>query len=245
MKHFPSLVAATLSLFAIGSAKADTTLIYEVAGGGSMSMAVTDTHLRIDTGYDQWMLYEKSTDTMYMVQPSQRQYAKMNRDVIARMSAGINAEIDAAMAGLGPQESAMMEQMMGGKLPGKAAPKPKAQVIATGESAKVAGFACEIKDYRSPAGETSRICVAELDAIDVSDKEYATATAMSSLMLALASSLPFGGGDDIQDMAILGGIPLRSESDNGVVVQQVTAISHDDISAEQFQLPEGYAEQTM
>lgn len=244
-------VLAAASLWFMHSvAVADTTISYAVQNGGEMRMAMTSSHLRIETGQGQWMLYDSSADTMYMVQPEIRQYAVMDRATIAAIGVQANAamaEMEQAMAGMGAEEKAMMQKMMGGhfQLPNGKKEKPKASVTETGKREKVAGYSCAVKEYRPNNGGKTEICVADIKSLGVTKAEYDVALKMSALMLELAESMPFGSSQNVQDMSQLKGIPILSKDESGQDMQRITAVSHAKISADKFELPAGYTPQSM
>lgn len=244
-----SVVASAVIAFA-SSAQADTTIQYQLQNGGEMSMSLTDSHLRIETGQGQWMLFDSEADAMYMIQPAIQQYAVMDRSAIAAISAQAKsamAEMEEAMAGMSEQEKAMMQRMMGGRfqLPNTEESKPKASVTETGKSDKVSGFACDVKEYDPGTGDTTQLCVADIKTLGVSQAEYKVALKMSALMLELAESMPFGSGQDVQDMSQLGGIPVRSQNASGQNLQVVTSVNHSEIDREKFKIPAGFTPQSI
>jgi hypothetical protein len=259
---FRPLTAATLTVLAMTvPAWADTHIAYvDDAGRPATQLYVKDGKVRLETGGDA-ILYDAAADRFPMLDGERHSYVVMDAERMERMVAGAKqareqmaasmAQMREQMTGMPPEQRAMMEQMMGG-LGGAGEPTapmtpPKVEIKDVGSTQKVAGFRC--KDVRMLVGgrAAARMCVADLEALDIPAADRVTLGAMHEGMQKMAAMDPTGSAAlDIMPQGLaLKYEPQGPAAESGEGPEALQSISHGAVQADLFAVPPGYTEEVM
>ncbi len=196
-----------------------------------------------------YVIIDLTKREMIEVNPAKRQYSVIKIDEIKKEMDQAMSKMKEQLAGLPPEQRAMIEQMMGEMMGSKAAPG-SVTVKKTGQHAKVAGFRADqyrIMQNGKPVMEVwlspdlLKYMKKEMD----SAKIKAFERAMDSLDEML-SMMPMGSDNVFKKMKELekkGHIVKEVDlSDHGkpTVVSQVVAVQRRSIPRSEFLVPSGY-----
>ncbi len=224
-------------------ASADVTLTYKPQGNASQAfeIAIKPPMMRMNEAGGTWMLYDRSLDTMFAVDPNQKSYTRINRDRAAMMGGMMNAaqaQMKEMMKNMTPEQRAMMEQAMGRPMPEDA---PKSTYKDTGKTRTVDRRKCKVGQLLVNDKMEHEFCVATPKAVGVSPEDYAVMTSMFELMSALREAAGSYFNRTIPDPKDLQGIAIESRSINGDHLL-LHDVSHKKLDAAHFRLPGDYQE---
>jgi len=192
---------------------------------------------RSDTGNEQAdhdVIFRADRDVMWFVDQ------KMNQAM---------AKMKEQLAGLPPEQRAMMENNLGAMMPGTAPkPAPRVEYRKTSEAKSISGFDCTKYERVEDGKVESWLWVAPNSAIDLSSQDQAVFVKMGEFMQRMLSAMgpavSEGVGDEFAAVSKLGGWPILTQTlgDDGKVEEEtlVESISHEKLPDSVFELPEGY-----
>ena len=188
-------------------------------------------------------LYLDHDDKSYMV---------MDEAMMDEMSAQMNEamkEMEAQLAGMPPEQRAMVEQMMKGQMQGmmgqqaeKASPP---RVEATGSGEWKSGKCREYAVFEGSV-KTQQVCAADLDDVEGSDEVIEGFRAMAAYITKMTESLPMRSDDGLNPgelMDQIGGFPVHTiDYDNGEVIREssLDSVEERDLDEAMFRAPDGY-----
>ena len=120
--------------------------------------------LRVDSGDGRSVLFltDGGRNRIVMLDKARNTYQEIDEQTInqlAQQMSGITAQMDAAMKNMPPEQRAMMEKMMKGKMPQAAAAAPKTVYTAKG-SGSVNGFSCTKYEGDRGGQKEAEVCAA-------------------------------------------------------------------------------------
>ncbi|MGI9236361.1 MAG: DUF4412 domain-containing protein, partial [Woeseiaceae bacterium] len=158
-------------------------------------------------------------------------------------------QMEAQMANMPPEQRAMVEKMMEGRMQGmtdqKGASAPPPRVEAMG-SAKWNSYKC--REYAVFEGEqkVQEVCAAKLDDVDGSDEVIEAFTAMAAYIKKMTESMPMMKNDGLNPgelMEQIDGFPVHTvDYLNGQVVREMSldSVIEQDLDPDMFTVPKGY-----
>jgi hypothetical protein len=157
------------------------------------------TRLRTDDGDHRTIFLTDGGNRLLMLDKSRNEYRVMDQQAMDQMGAqmqGATAQMDEAMKGMSPEQRAMMEKMMKGRMPGGAAPAPSATVFTARGSGSAAGFACTKYEGVRDGQKVLELCAADAAALKLASGDYQVYEKMreftASMMKAMKNS-PMAG----------------------------------------------------
>ncbi|HEX3894720.1 MAG TPA: DUF4412 domain-containing protein [Rudaea sp.] len=247
-----SLSIAVLGCALSGTALADFRAEYAIVKGGSASdmpgmsrIELGDGRLRTDAG-NVSMLVDTRSGKMTVLMHDKHQYMDMQK--VVDTAAGAMAQANAALANLPPEQRAMIEERMGGKIPGMGA-KMDVSVTPTGASDRVAGYACQV--YRTQVGgeHIDDICLANVADAGISGADQATVRKAFEEMRTMTEKMSGGMFRSPLASMPLDKFPVRmthyDDSGNVRQVVQLKSVQNGGVSGGDFAIPPGYTEQDM
>ena len=127
-------------------------------------MLVDSTRFRVNDGNTSVIfLTDGGRNRMLMLDKSRNEYMEMDQQMMDQMGQamqGMAAQMEAAMKGMPPEQRAMMEQMMKGKMP-QAAAAPAPTTYAAKGRGTVNGFACTNYDGTRAGQKVAEVCAAQ------------------------------------------------------------------------------------
>jgi hypothetical protein len=212
---------------------------------------------RMDADEQSTMLFDSVTQTMRILDHANRRYMTVDREAAEQLAEQLDpmiAEMKAQLEGLPPDQRAMVEEMMGGRLNLAGAPEeqPTLALEATGRKGDSAGFACEWWRASDEGTLVYELCVAAPGELPGGEDMLGLFRAMvqfnSDIMRTVNRSglirmprLPFDSVADIEGMPL-----ITRQYDGGAVVMEsrIKGITETEFPATDFAVPEDYTAQS-
>lgn len=210
------------------------------------------------------VIFLGDTDEMHMIDHDKKTVMVMDRQTIEALGqqmSQVMQQMEEALAQVPPEQRAMMEKMMKGKMPGSDYEPPPPPVVSDlGESGSVNGVACQWKQVTRDGVLSDKACVCDDGAIAGGKEMVALAHEMREFAEGLmkvassAANMPTLGGGTVGELgaavtADLGGFSLISEAYDGdeKLMRRSTFTSADEVSIPdaEFTPPSGYKKQTL
>ena len=199
-----------------------------------------NTRLRVDADEktSTMFLTDGGRNRMVILDRARNTYQEIDQETMAQMGqqvSGAMAQMDAAMKNMPPEQRAMMEKMMKGKMPGAAAPPVRTVYTAKG-SGSVNGFTCTKYEGVKGAEKVSEVCAASASQIKVAPGDYQVFEKMKEFAAGLMDAMknsPMGGAmqtSGITDSGI-SGFPVQTisfrngKAEDRVEVKSITTAS--------------------
>lgn len=153
-------------------------------------------NLRIDAeeaGQDAEMIFRGDRKVMYVIQEEEQEYIEVNQEMFKNLSAQIDSamsELETQMAGMPPEQQAMMKQMMGGIMNQAAKPPvPVIEVEANGKTREIHGISCAGYSVSRDGQLTREIYAAPYGEVPNGENVMAVMKSMGSFFEDLVSEL--------------------------------------------------------
>ncbi len=169
-------------------------------------------------------------------------------DVSAQASDAMK-QMEAELANMPPEQRAMVEQMMKGRMQGmmgqQKAPSAGPRIEAKGNS-KWQSHKCREYEVFQGSEKTQDICAADLDDVDGADDVIEAFRGMAAYMQEMTESMPMMSNDQVNPgklMSEIDGFPVHTiDYANGVATGDVSldSVTEKDIEPDMFAAPEGY-----
>jgi hypothetical protein len=212
--------------------------------------------MRVETGGAQDNFAIFRDDTLYSINPKDRNYVALDRASMKKMAETVNPamqRMQEQMEKMTPDQRAQMERMMGGtKLPGmgKAAVE---EIRKTSRTGKVAGYGCTYSEILQDGVVASEACVVPLTALKGGQELYDASLKISALMEDMlkeidAPWLKQMANRQIENYSKLGGVPVLTRTfANGKPTRESTlqSIATQAVPASSFELPAGFTRKEM
>jgi hypothetical protein len=204
-------------------------------GGNKMRMDADNVSMLFDTG----------SGKMIALMHDKHQYMDMQK--IVETASAAMAQANAALANLPPEQRAMIEQRMGGKIPGMGA-KMDVSVTPTGVRDRVGNYNCEV--YRTQVGgeHMEDVCLANVSDAGISGADQATLRHAFEEMKTITEKMSNGMFHSPLNAMPADKFPVRmTRFDNGKVAQvvELKSLTTGGVSAGDFAIPAGYSEADM
>lgn len=243
MKFLVAMISVMTCAFAV----ADTTLTYTDSNEKvSMQMKLANNMMRADSLGEQqtYMIYNADNTTFTVVMEDKKQYfvlGKEQLEALGDIGAMMDKMLEKQLSQMPESQRAMMRKMLEGQLRAQMPkPKPKPVYDFTGEISSVNGYECQIVVKKSE-GKSSDFCVTDYTGLGMDSSEYDIIASFQKTVAAMAQQF---GQDDSMDFSELGNyIPVRYNQSYSSGV--LSGVSHDKVSAEQFDIPKGYKQVKM
>jgi len=183
---------------------------------------------------------------MWFVNHEKHVCQKIDREGLAALSAQLDA-VMTELAKLPPEQRAMMESMMKGKVPGMRKPAPLR--VETGTAEQVGPYACTVHTGYSGDEKLWEVCSADPSVADDLAEAMVAFHAMSRFTSELQKVVqrgPFAAmiASPYNEIDELEGFPVRVRTfnDKGEIVREstLTSIKRQDIEEAVFEIPKGY-----
>lgn len=153
--------------------------------------------LRVNDGDTSILFLTQGGDRLVILTKSRNEYQEIDKAMMDQMG-GMMAQLEAAMKGIPPEQRAMMEQMMKGKM-GAAAPAAAAPPTYTAKGAgNVSGFRCTNYDEMQGGQKTAELCTAAPADLGLNPADFQVFSRMQAFTQAMqgpmAQMMPRGSG---------------------------------------------------
>lgn len=207
------------------------------------------------------MIYHGDTKEMIMVNHKDKTYVVLDQSTMNDL-AGVMAEamsqFEEAMKDASPEERAMMEKMMKGRLPGAGESQTVEPTLKKAGSSTVNGYSCTIYDVYRGDVKTSQHCVSSWDSIQGGAEMKTVMVEMSQFMDQLGKSFKNSKGMFGQQMKFENNVFKQIEKMNGFPVQsmdygdgnlvsesELVSSKKTTVNASDLGVPSGYTKQDM
>jgi hypothetical protein len=188
-------------------------------------------------------------DTLYVIDTAERSYTAMDRKTVSALAAqvgGAMQQMRAEPAKMPPEQRKMMEQMMGGNMPGAKAPPAPLVARDLGRNEKVDGRSCRLWELTRGKVIDSQICVVPFSGLPGKEDVLGLMQRMSEMMKPLAEAMQ-GLGDisaDTEAMSAVKGFPvLWRDYENGKPTGEETLLRswrEENVAPGLLVVPKGY-----
>lgn len=244
---------STLLCSAVASA---TTLVFDTDADSDQPQAIylADGKLRMGAPGDDWMLFDRVSNTMFMVNDQEQEYYVMDEaqmQALGQTLGNVNKQIEEALSQVPESQRAQMRAMMESMMPGGGGAGQAEELVDvnfTGQQDRVAGISCEIVETRINGQPESQLCIADPDALNLSSDELATVRAMGDFAEQMLNTMKEHAGNLIPDGFSAGsvvkvldnGVPIRVVDKDSNDVSQLESVNADDVDANLLRVPAEY-----
>ena len=161
-------------------------------------MLVDSTRLRVnvDNNTSVMFLTDGGRNRMVILDKQRNTYQEMDQQTINQLGQqmqGAMAQMQDAMKNMPPEQRAMMERMMKGKMPAAAPAAPAKTVYTSKGSGSANGFSCTKYDGMRGAEKVSEVCAAAAGDVKLNPNDYQVFEKMRDFVSALTSQMPMVG----------------------------------------------------
>ncbi|MGH8284139.1 MAG: hypothetical protein ACRETT_00045 [Steroidobacteraceae bacterium] len=192
--------------------------------------------------------------TMYAIDHGEKSYTVVDKATMDRMAtqlADMRKKMDAQMAGMPPEQRAMVEKMMKGQRMAstESESQSKRSVKSTGRSDSVAGRACRVWEIAQDGVKREELCVVAPASLPGGRELMNAMREMTQMSRGFVEKL--GGGGDAMDDAWsdldqINGIPILTRNfEDGKVIDEtrLTGVREEGIGAAAFEVPKGFRQE--
>jgi len=210
-------------------------------GPGMSRLELGDGKMRMDAD-NVSMLMDAGTGKMTVLMHDKHQYMDMQK--IVETASAAMATANAALANLPPEQRAMIEQRMGGKIPGVGA-KTDVSITPTGTRERVGKFDCEVYRSQINGEHIEDVCLANVADAGISGADQATLRRAFDQMKAMTDKMSNGMFHSPLRTMPTDKFPVRmTRYDDGKPVQvvELKSLTTGGVPASDFAIPAGYTE---
>ena len=185
-------VLATLPVFAGVRIQLEST---ELATNktATQTISMDNTRMRVDADANTSMMFltDGGRNRMVVLDRAKNEYREIDEQTMTQMAqqmSGAMAQLEAQMKNMPPEQRAMMEKMMKGKMPQAGGAIPQTVYTAKG-SGTVNGFSCTKYEGVRAGEKVSEICAASASQIKVSPGDYQVFEKMKQFSSGLQDAL--------------------------------------------------------
>ncbi|MDH3351816.1 MAG: DUF4412 domain-containing protein [Gammaproteobacteria bacterium] len=193
-------------------------------------------------------------DEFLVLDHKDKTYIVMDEAMLSEVSSQISKamkQMEKQLAGLPPEQRAMAEQMMKGRMAGMmgaqdAPPGPRVEEIGNGQWN---AYSCKNYAVYLGATKSQEVCAAALSDLDGADEMLAAFRGMAAFVAKLTESLPFGSDTLLNPgelMDQIEGFPVHTVNyKNGTVAHETSleSLTEQPIDEQLFAVPDGYRQQ--
>ncbi len=234
-----------------------------LSGTVKLSTQGSMTRLDIDsTGGDAGLIFDAGKGELVVLDYAAKKYYLMTREQMDAMAIQVSdamRQMEEALAAMPPEQRAMAEQLMKGRMPQQAPAevKPVSSISKTGSSGSVAGLECDNYEVSQAGRKIRDMCVTPWDEIDGGRESTEAMMAIADFFSGIRDAVTAAGGmtalDHQQEMFAhmkdLNGFPVSSKSfdDAGALTSESRLISSESVNLApgDFAPPAGFQQQEM
>lgn len=218
---------------------------FEMRFSDGSHVAVGDGNVRFGDDND-FLLALAGEESMIIVTGEDRSWMRVDAGFADDVQSAIETEMEQMLAGMSPEERAMVEAQLGQMMPqmGKPPEMPKMTVHRTGKSGSAAGYDCTETEIRNENGTLDElVCVATARELGIDGDDFDTLEAAMRRMQDIVSMMP--GTAPEMDLAELGGMPIKTIRSAHGDTSELVSVDTGSVDASFFRVPDGYTEMSM
>jgi hypothetical protein len=189
------------------------------------------------------MLMDAGSGKMIVLMHDKHQYMDMQK--IIETASTAMATANAALANLPPEQRAMIEQRMGGKIPGMGGAKVDVSVTPTGARERVGKFNCEVYRTQVNGEHHEDVCLANVADAGISGADQAALRRAFDEMKAMTEKMANGMFRSPLRSMPSDKFPVRMtrfEDGKPVQVVELKSLTSGGVPGGDFAIPAGYSE---
>jgi len=206
------------------------------------------------------MIFRGDRREMVVVDHGNQSYLTIDEPMIKSIGeqlGDVEAKMLEALKNVPPEQRAMMEKMMKGRMPPQSASpaRPKVELRRTSESDTKNGYPCVKYEVTRDGRKTREIWVTQWDNVEGGAEAAAAFEAMAEFYAQMRDSMPRFGADEnkndnpFEHMKEMNGFPILTyeySSDGSLVGESALTSSTDrSVAPEEFEPPSGYSQRQM
>jgi hypothetical protein len=252
------LVVSALSVFAAGASagvrieNVTRDIKTKTPDGATQTMLVQDGKMKTSAGKNNSMIIKDGT--IYIVDDQRKSYREMTREQMKQMASQANAamtQMQERMKNMPPEQRAMMEKMMGDKIPGgMGGGKPDVWASKdTGKSETVDGRKCKVWNITRNGQPFEELCVVPFSTLAGKEDLEKAFRELTDAFSEFAKGMP-NAESGTKARIDVNGYPVRARAydASGKYRGTETVLSkwaEETIPAAQFDVPKGYKKEAM
>jgi hypothetical protein len=207
------------------------------------------------------MIYKPALKEMTAIDHGSQEYYVIDQAMMDRMAGQVSdamKQMQAALEAMPPEQRALAEQMMQGRMPQQeVAPAPAVTLNKTGEAGTIAGFDCDYYDVMKEGLRIRELCVTGWDNIEEGKEVAAAMMDLAGFFESMRQAFSGSGGLQVMDrqqelfgyMKELNGYPILTRdfaADGSVEMEsRIRTAGHVDLAPEFFEPPSTYTQQSL
>jgi hypothetical protein len=216
-------------------------------------MLIDNARLRVNTdaGNSVLFLTDGGRNRVVMLDKSKNEYTEIDQQTMNQLGQqmqGAMAQMEAAMKNMPPEQRAMMEKMMKGKMPAVQTAAPAVTIYTAKGSATVNGLSCTKYDGERNGTKVSEVCAAATTQVRLNPSDFQLFDKMREFMSGLTSAMknmPFASNTGSLAERGFEGFPVQqTEFSNGQAVQRMDLKSVDQVTLTDGDFSLGNAKKT-
>ncbi|HET6545119.1 MAG TPA: DUF4412 domain-containing protein [Rhodanobacteraceae bacterium] len=246
----------TLSLLAgavFSVAHADVRLDYKASSKDAplTRLEIAGSRMRSDSGGNT-VVVDTANDEFLTIDRSAKEYTRIDAAQLEKLAGAASAamqQVQAMLQNLPPDQRKMIEDRMGGRLPGAAA-KTKVAMTPTGRHERIAGHDCEVYAMTFNGSHDQDLCLANAAEVGLDAADRKALHDAFAYFKRMAEKLSAGGSQLDLPFDQIGGdrVPIKVVVyDDGKpgATSQLESVRTDAIPASDFQPPAGFREKAV
>ncbi len=234
----------------------DSGAVQAFVGGENMKMLITSS----DSTDKNEMIFRGDRREMIVIHHGDKSYMLIDEAMIESIGerlSGVEEQMREALKNVPPEQRAMMEEMMKGRMPPQAASavRSKLELRRTSESGSKNGYPCVKYEATRDGRKVRDIWVTQWDNVEGGDEAAEAFEAMAEFFVQMRDSMPNFGQDEsandnpFEHMKEMNGFPvLTYEYGTDGSVQNESLLSSStrrSVAPEEFDPPSGYTQRQM
>jgi hypothetical protein len=238
-----AIVGYAVSVPALANFRADFAVVKGGGDGTAMSrLELGGSQMRMDAN-NVSMLMDTGSGKMIVLMHDKHQYMDIQK-VVETASAAM-AQANEALANLPPAQRAMIEEKIGGKIPGMGGAPIEVSITPTGAKDRVGNYDCEVYRTQVNGEHIDDVCLANVADAGISAADQATLRRAFEEMKTMTDKMSNGMFHSPLRTMPAGKFPVRmTRYDNGkpVQVSELKSLTSGGVSSTDFAIPAGYTE---
>lgn len=237
-------LACAVPAMARADFRADFETVQGSGGPGLARIELSGQKLRTDAG-KVTMLFDGESGRKILLMHDKHQYIDM--DKAAQTAGAAMGRANAALANLPPEQRALVEKQMGGRMPGASSAPAVVHVTPTGASDRIAGYACQIYRTEIDGRHINDSCLTDSADAGISAADRAAAHHAFEQMKVFGEKMSGGSYKAPVVDTPVGKFPVQvtryDDAGKPTHVAQIKSLTTASVDAADFAIPAGYTEQ--
>lgn len=249
MKRLRGLCGWLLAVGAMGSASADSVLVFQGTGLSSHEIAIAGGRVAMQQAGQQ-VIFDSQRQTLAVLQPAEKRYVLIDEAGARQMGAtatGLMQGLESALAQLPPEQRAQLQGAMGQMGAEPASLVPTLSMNDSGRSSQVGGRRCRIWQTLVNGRLETEQCLVARSSLGLPAEDSRTLDAFVGFTERMAATMGPLGGMVAELKNLRDQFPVQTTEFAGKrrLVRELAVQSHARLPAARFEIPAGYQRQEL